>query len=885
MHAGEVGQTRSTKRAQDLRQRDYRSPVWNDLPGRSAPKEWNAPSDNAPSAVRIAYSGRHSYRRRWWQRDYLAIACCTTGLIVSLLFAFGCQKHHRPQDAYQAATVDFESGNLPHALTEAKAGVEEFHSQPEWAEKFSLLAAEVMVWQGQYKDAFALLDRGAPASNELIVKQKALQSLAHAFLQDFDLADHLASDAEQLATASAPERLADVYLSRGVLNVLMGNYPRAEEYFLREIPIARAQNRDFLVLAGLGNLGTVNVRLRHYDKAIDLFSGVAEIGRKNNNTLQIQKASGSLAWCYLRLGNYEKALELYTQAESLAAQMGMKKDQRDWLEAIGSVHLQQNDSAGAEPYLQRALVLARQIGDKAKIAVVLTDLSLVSIDQDKLDAAERYNHEALALENEIHDHVWLNLSRETEALIQQSRGNFPESEKLFRQVIVESGEEVTLRWESEAMLAETYAARKRNAAAEAQYRRALATVDAARAAVSREELRISFLTTASNFYNSYIDFLVAHGRARDALQVAEHSRAETLSEGLGLKVGKGAPFQPELAARRAHGVVLAYWLKPRRSYLWVVTPQKVEVFALPPAEQIEAAVRSYNKALLGPRDVLETANANGQQLYSTLVAPAAKQIAHGSRVVIVADGALHTLNLETLLVPGPQLHYWIEDVELTNSPSLELLAASEAASKPARENLFVMGNPLPANADFPALAQAKLEMQTIKKHFTPTQCTSLEGKQATARAYLSSDVGNYSYIHFGTHGTASRVAPLESSIILSPEGDDYKLYAREIATHPLHAELVTISACYGAGTRAYTGEGLVGLSWAFLRAGAHNVVAALWEVNDASTPQLMDSMYKKLLDRATPAEALRFAKIEMLHSQGVYRHPFYWAAFQCYTGH
>jgi len=48
-----------------------------------------------------------------------------------------------------------------------------------------------------------------------------------------------------------------------------------------------------------------------------------------------------------------------------------------------------------------------------------------------------------------------------------------------------------------------------------------------------------------------------------------------------------------------------------------------------------------------------------------------------------------------------------------------------------------------------------------------------------------------------------------------------------------------------AGTRAYSGEGLVGLSWAFLRAGAHNVVAALWEVSDASTPQLMDRLYRE----------------------------------------
>ncbi|WP_433985170.1 CHAT domain-containing protein [Tunturiibacter empetritectus] len=52
-----------------------------------------------------------------------------------------------------------------------------------------------------------------------------------------------------------------------------------------------------------------------------------------------------------------------------------------------------------------------------------------------------------------------------------------------------------------------------------------------------------------------------------------------------------------------------------------------------------------------------------------------------------------------------------------------------------------------------------------------------------------------------------------------------------------------MSACDSAGKRIYSSEGLVGLSWAFLRAGAQNVVASLWEVNDASTPKLMDVFY------------------------------------------
>jgi CHAT domain-containing protein len=136
------------------------------------------------------------------------------------------------------------------------------------------------------------------------------------------------------------------------------------------------------------------------------------------------------------------------------------------------------------------------------------------------------------------------------------------------------------------------------------------------------------------------------------------------------------------------------------------------------------------------------------------------------------------------------------------------------------------------------------------------------------------------------HGTASRLSPLDSAIILSKsaaEPDSFKLYARDIVQHRLKSDLVTISACYGAGERAYSGEGLVGLAWAFLRAGAHNVIAGLWEVTDASTEQLMDRFYDELDKGASPDAALRAAKLSLLHGS-LYHNPFYWAPFQLYTG-
>ncbi len=177
-------------------------------------------------------------------------------------------------------------------------------------------------------------------------------------------------------------------------------------------------------------------------------------------------------------------------------------------------------------------------------------------------------------------------------------------------------------------------------------------------------------------------------------------------------------------------------------------------------------------------------------------------------------------------------------------------------------------------------------MALIEKGFETHNLVVFSGQRASAAAYLASNPAQYSYIHFVAHAVASRTDPLDSAIILSSTKageESFKLYAREIIQHPINARLVTISACYGSGTKFYAGEGLVGLSWAFLRAGAHSVIGALWEVSDDSTPRLMEALYRGINTGETPDVALRSAKLSLLHSPGKFRLPFYWAPFQLYS--
>jgi CHAT domain-containing protein len=102
----------------------------------------------------------------------------------------------------------------------------------------------------------------------------------------------------------------------------------------------------------------------------------------------------------------------------------------------------------------------------------------------------------------------------------------------------------------------------------------------------------------------------------------------------------------------------------------------------------------------------------------------------------------------------------------------------------------------------------------------------------------------------------------------------------DIALLRTNADLVTLSACRTGIGRLLQGEGLMALSRAFFYAGAHTVIATLWDVNDLSTARLMQSLYAQLRTGPGPEDALREAKLRMLRgNQSLWRDPHFWAPF------
>jgi CHAT domain-containing protein len=276
-------------------------------------------------------------------------------------------------------------------------------------------------------------------------------------------------------------------------------------------------------------------------------------------------------------------------------------------------------------------------------------------------------------------------------------------------------------------------------------------------------------------------------------------------------------------------------------------------------------------------DPLTTRIPAGERLFEMLIKPVRAWIPAGSHVVVTPDDVLHGLNLEALPDPATG-RYWIEDVTLANAPSLALLGPAAKAGT-AGGGLLLMGDPVATDPAFPQLAYAAREMDSVASHFAGPEKMVLRRDAATPDAYRSANPSRFPVIHFTAHATANKESPLDSAVVLSGG----KLYARDVMDLTLTADLVTVSACRGVGVRSYSGEGLVGFSWAFLRAGARNVIAGLWDVNDQSTAAMIDVLYREIAAGKRPAEALRQAKLSLIQSAGNLHKPYYWAAFQVYT--
>jgi CHAT domain-containing protein len=147
------------------------------------------------------------------------------------------------------------------------------------------------------------------------------------------------------------------------------------------------------------------------------------------------------------------------------------------------------------------------------------------------------------------------------------------------------------------------------------------------------------------------------------------------------------------------------------------------------------------------------------------------------------------------------------------------------------------------------------------------------------------DLSHYRVLHFATHGLLNAERPQFTGVVLSLVGNragaDGFLRTDEVFNLHLSSPLVMLSACETGLGREKRGEGVMGLTRAFMYAGAPTVGVSLWSVADKSTSELMTDFYKNLLGRdasVPPSSAMREARLRMIAAKR-YSTPFYWAPF------
>jgi CHAT domain-containing protein len=352
-------------------------------------------------------------------------------------------------------------------------------------------------------------------------------------------------------------------------------------------------------------------------------------------------------------------------------------------------------------------------------------------------------------------------------------------------------------------------------------------------------------------------------------------------------------------------ILLEYALGERRSFLWVISQESITSYVLPPRGVIEPVARRLLELL---KDRAAARNAGliseiSRNLTGMLLRSAADRL-EARRLVIVSDGILHYVPFAALPLPSDDHSPLIDRFELINVPSASTLAAlrQQLASRPsAPKALVVLADPVFRHDDPRAPSQTvaarqgksgslarlpftRREARAILAFVPPSarkEAFDFEASRATA---LSSDLAQYRIVHFATHGFFNTEHPELSGLVLSlvdKNGEDQEgfLLTSDVFGMTLTADLVVLSGCRTALGREVHGEGITGLSRAFLFAGAARVAASLWKVDDAATAELMIHFYRGLLVDKLPAVAALRAAQATLRRDARWSSPYYWAGF------
>lgn len=425
---------------------------------------------------------------------------------------------------------------------------------------------------------------------------------------------------------------------------------------------------------------------------------------------------------------------------------------------------------------------------------------------------------------------------------------------------------------------------ERFAEAEVDLRALTDTFEATRAHnVPNDVMRRGFTEVRQDLFGAYVDLLGRQGKAGEALAIAEQARARAFLDLRAERAGDARPAaaasvaEAQQAAARHRSTIVAYWVGPTATTIWVVRPDRepalVRVPVLP--ARLIALVRGtagLDGADGAARGLLMTARAQRapwRELERLLVAPIRHLLPArpGSRLTIVPHGPLFALSFAGLRqADGRSL---LERHDLHYVPAIAVLTAMPERTATAAAGALVVGDPGPLDVEpgteaLPALPWARREIAAVRATLGPAT-TLLAAGDASESAVRAALPGRR-VLHFATHGVVSNAPTRPSYLALHPSaGADGRLLADEIYDLRLDADLVVLSACRTA-LGPVEGDGVIGFARAFLSAGARSVVATQWDVSDRVSYEVMRHFYARRARGVAKSAALRGAQLAVLRA-------------------
>ncbi len=727
----------------------------------------------------------------------------------------------------------------------------------------------------------------------------------------------------------------------GTTYLALGDSSRALEFQERALKIDEETGDREGVGVVLATIGNIHMTRGDYSKALQLFERSRETLEKFGRPSQVAALLTNMGSLYCNLADFPRALEFEERALRLTTEMGNRAGAAVTLGNMGIIHMALQDYPRALAAQERALKLKEEIGDRAGVAATLMNLGVV---HDRLGDPARaleITERALRLHEEVGDRSGAAQARVNIGNFMRARGDFARALEFQERALAEAEalgvQEVILK--AVLSLAHTHLENGGAARAVALARRGVDVLGRLGSGLAEEQgarAREQFLDVFEYGLRAALDA----GDTAAAAHFLESARAATLLESLGGRDALRAVAIPEalraeeararaaeaLAAKRSLAALAGGNLRAIQESRKALEAAQASVGEA--IGRIQRQAKAGASVLYPEADTIEEIRKRvGSQealvLYGFLSEEALALVAtrDGARVVrlgkdkpieeacaakdwasvralVVDPLGLPETTRRLLLSPSGALSYvpfcaLLPDTEIAYVPSGTAYGVLLDDQDKHGEGVLALGDP-----DYEVKSDSMAGAVALRGGLTLVRlpATGEEAKAVGTVTLLGRDVTEqglrdglakkprWRAVHLACHGLFNLERPMFSSLALTPAGeDDGFLSALEVFGMKVPADLAVLSACETGKGKVYKAEGIVGLTRAFMFAGAPRVLVSLWKVDDEATRALMVKFYELWNPRdgkpgLPTAEALHKAQ-EFVRSQPKWEHPHFWAAW------